>query len=203
MASFRLLLCAAATLLAAPSALHAQGLGFYKQYNVQGVQPMQTGTLSGATFAQSPVVLVSGVNASGTILTQLFSADAESFEVVRGDTTYNLNFSRITQTIEQVWRSSSVWYDFDGDGDEDLVLMGARGRDPAPDPVTAVYVNDRGSLSPAAAGSSLPQLYDGAFAAGNLYGDARAYVVMTGTGAQGVRVFTVARLAPGTTPRAA
>lgn len=186
-------ICLLVALLAVPS-LVAQSTGKLKRYTVSGIQPLETGTLSGAEIGMNagPEVLVSGMNPSGTILTQLYSGGEESFTVDRGDTTFTLSFSLVTQTLEQVWRSSSLWYDFDADGDLDLVLMGARSPEVPFNPVTGLYLNDRGQLS--RTNAALPGLYDGAIAIGDLYGDGRIFLLLSGRSADEQPLFNLYRI---------
>ncbi len=193
----RLLLAGVLLLAALP--LHAQPSFAYKRYTVSGIQPLQGGTLSGAELGTSPgpEILISGLNANGTILTQLYSGGTESLIVERGDTLYTIGFQLVTQTLEQVWRSSSLWRDFDADGSPDLLLMGARNAAPPYSPVSAVYLNNRGSLTlMQSATATLPGLYDGAIAAGDVYGTGEAYVAMTGLSASDELTFVLARLEP-------
>ena len=162
-----------------------------KRYTVIGVQPLDAGSISSAEIGTSPgpELLVTGLNANGVVLSQLYFGGEESFAVDRGDTTFSLNFSLVTQTLEQVWRSSSLWYDFDGDGDQDLVLMGARNRAAPFNPVTRLYVNDRGTLAPVSPVELLPGIYDGAVAMGDLFGDGRLFIVLVGRDAADAPLF--------------
>ncbi len=176
-----LLLCLAVAF--APTApVVGQTTNKLKRYTVRGVQPLDAGSISSAEIGVSPgaELLVTGLNANGVILSQLYFGGEETSAVDRGDTTFSINFSLVTQTLEQVWRSSSLWYDFDRDGDKDLLLMGARNRETPFNPVTRLYVNDRGTLTPVSPATLLPGLYDGAVAMGDLFGDGRLFVVLTG-----------------------
>ncbi len=179
-----------------PSICAQQGPPYRAFTNVTGLVPLGEGSISTAElgFERGAELLLTGLNAGGVPFSQLYTPTGETFSVSRGDTTFNLSLRLINQPFEAVWQGRSLWYDFDGDGDLDLALAGARSTDAPFDAATRLYARQEGQQYPFVQAGALTGVYAGAFAAGDLYGDGRAYLVYTGYAAPDQPFFGIARV---------
>ena len=112
-------------------------------------------------------LVISGISAlNGEVETSIYRNNGTEFDLLALD------------GIDQVWGGAVEWGDFDNDGDDDLLVSGARNLEIPYDPVTLIYENLNGSLQ--SSGIELPGLVFGDVSWADIDGDNDLDIAMTG-----------------------
>ncbi len=142
---------------------------------------------TGGTFTDSGIVLTGLSRATAAwgdldgdgdldlAMTGLNAAGAPAMVVSRNN---GATFSVVPGSYANIFAGSVAWADDDGDGDLDLLVTGLTAASAAGIPLTRLYRNDAGVLTPVA--HPFPNCYSGAVAWGDYNGDNRLDVVIVG-----------------------
>jgi hypothetical protein len=148
--------------------------------------PVFTDTGAGLTGVSSGAVAWGDYDQDGDldiVLAGLDSSDSRVSKVYRNDGASG--FTDIGAALAGVSHGAVVWGDADGDGDLDILLIGATSWDPSFNAVSKVYRND-GMDSFSDAGAGLAGLFAGGAAWGDYDNDGDLDILITGREATGV-----------------